>query len=164
MKTRILFSVCCLLFALRVGAQSVFDFGLANNIRTQQTVTAASFVTNTVGTNVTYGAGITNAVKNLALNQYLGAMLAFTPLGTNVGDATLTVTFARSVDGVTYETSPRFTWSVAITGTNALAYYTNLSPLIGPAAYLTNISVVSTETNTALTNVSLKLGGKYYLR
>ena len=70
----------------------------------------------------------------------------------------VTFTFARSADGTTYETTPRFTWVATLNGTTAVVAYTNLSnAVIGPAAYLKCVSIVSAATNANATNVTLRV-------
>ena len=162
-----LFLIGCL--ALPAGfacAQGVtHDFGLANNLRTNETYTSASMVTNTVGTNITYGVAITNDVIDLSLYQNAVAMLAFTPATTNGGTNAITLTFARSLDNVIYETLPRFAFGATIPATTApVALATNLDEYIGCWPFLKLISVNEAEVTSTLTNVSLKLATKRYLR
>jgi hypothetical protein len=68
----------------------------------------------------------------------------------------ITITFARSVDGTTWETTPRFTWATALNGTTAVVTYTNLnSSLIGAAGYLKVISIQNASATVLGTNASL---------
>lgn len=155
-----LFLAAILAVAVSASAQVTFDFGLANNIRASSTVTTAYMVTNTVGTNVTYGVGVTNAVADISLWQNWSGMLAFTPLASNAGTETLTVNLARSMDNVTWETTPGIAFlTTTPASTAAVALYTNLATFIGPAPYVKLVSVVNAATN-ALTNVSFKISAK----
>lgn len=159
------FAATLIVLAFPARAQVTHDFGLANNFITQMLVTASSTVTNVIGTNTYTGSAITNAVRDLALYQNAAAMLTFTPMEANGGTNTLVCTFARSLDSVTYETTPTFGFGVTIPATtNAVALATNLSDYIGPWPYVKLVSVLNGEVTTALTNVSLKLVTKRYLR
>ena len=165
MKKLCVISALCVLLSAFCQAQVPHDFGLANNLRTNETYTSASMVTNTVGTNVTYGAAITNSVRDLSLYQYAAAMLAFTPVTVNGGTNALTCTFARSLDNITYETTPQFTIAITIPATNLpVALATNISDYIGPWPYVKLVSVQNADVTSVLTNVSLKLVTKRYLR
>lgn len=84
----------------------------------------------------------------------VGVVLSFQGAGTN-DVANLTVTFARSVDGTNFETTPRFTWPVTLNATTAVVAYTNLtSSTIGAARWLRVISVQNAGDNNA-TNAAI---------
>lgn len=85
----------------------------------------------------------------------VGLALRFT--GAGAATDNLTLTFARSVDGSNYETTPRFTWRVALNGTTAVVGYTNLvESTIGAARYLKLVSIQNEGTNNA-TNVYVEV-------
>jgi len=78
--------------------------------------------------------------------------------GDAAGTGLITATFARSVDGVYWETTPRFTFIAALNGTTAVVAYTNLvNSIIGPAAYLKCISVTNADGTANATNAVIRV-------
>jgi hypothetical protein len=111
-------------------------------------------VTNTVAasTTITTGLGAASDVRN---NEHVGIMLLFRGLGPSAGNVTLTL--ARSTTGITYETTPQISVTVAANGTNAVVFATNLvSSVIGDWGYLKPVSLQNAATNS-LTNVVLQI-------
>lgn len=106
------------------------------------TVISAGTITN--GTTRTTGFTDISVPKANAL----GVVCRFTGSGTNAVD-NIVVTFARSADGVNFETTPRWTWTIPLNATTAVVGYTNLTDTsFGSAAYLRVVSVQNTGNNS----------------
>jgi hypothetical protein len=72
------------------------------------------------------------------------------------GTENMTFVFVRSADGVTYETSPKITWTIAGTGATAVCAYTNIpTTLIGSAKYLRLESIANGNATYYLTNIQV---------
>jgi hypothetical protein len=110
-------------------------------------------ITNSIVNNATTSANVGRAIK---IDKQDNVGLLFKFQGTAAGTDAITITFARSVDGTTWETTPRFTWATALNGTTAVVTYTNLnSSLIGAAGYLKVISIQNASATVLGTNASL---------
>jgi len=85
--------------------------------------------------------------------------VAFQIFATSLAGSTNAVTanFAKSVDGVTYETTPSVTLAVTANGTNAVSALTNVAT--GAVGYLKLTSIVNGNTN-ALTGVGVTAAKK----
>lgn len=105
--------------------------------------------------NATFTSNTGSPVK-LANHDNVG--FAFRFQGDQAGTGAITLTFARSVDGTNWETTPRFTWSVALNGNTAVVAYTNFpSAVIGAAGYLKVAQIANADANATATNASLTL-------
>jgi hypothetical protein len=67
----------------------------------------------------------------------------------DAGTDNTTVSFAKSVDGTTYETTPSVVVTIANTGTTTVNTITNIN--VGAAGYLRLSSIVNGDTGDALT-------------
>jgi len=82
----------------------------------------------------------------------LGLELQYVSNGAGVSN--LTVTLQRSLDGLVWETTPKFTWVVPFNGTTAAVAYTNLpNTVLGPAAYIRIYSISNSDSVFYATNV-----------
>ena len=78
--------------------------------------------------------------------------------GDAAGTGAVTVTFKRSYDGTTFETTPKFTAIFALNGNTAVVGYTNLSSsVLGAAGYLAIASVQNADGSCNATNCSVLL-------
>ena len=78
--------------------------------------------------------------------------------GDAAGTGLLTLTFARSYDGIVWETTPRFTWQVPLNGTTAVVGVTNIpSTSIYTAGYLKCVSVANADASCNATNCVLRV-------
>jgi hypothetical protein len=116
-------------------------------------VSAVDFISGgTIYSNVTKTTGFT-AVK-IDKHKEVGLQLKFQ--GDRATTGVMTYILARSMDGSTYETSPRLTFAVAANGNTAVVLYTNLtSTWVGSAKYLKIVSIANADTFAGLnfTNV-----------
>jgi hypothetical protein len=112
-------------------------------------------VTNKFTANYTTTANMGNSVK-LTKNDTVGVQVAVQ--GDAAGTGAITATFARSLDGTTWETAPRFTMACALNGTTAVVQYTNFpNTIIGPVGYIKLISVQNADATANATNASIKI-------
>ena len=119
------------------------------DVGTQSIISSATFTNDTTRTT-----GFTDV--KIDKQDNIGVLLSFQ--GNGSGSDEITVTFARSGDGTTFETTPRFTWAIPANGTTAVVAYTNLSSaVIGSAGYLRVISVQNASTNRNMTNSSITI-------
>jgi len=78
--------------------------------------------------------------------------------GDAAGTGAITLTLQRSLDGLIWETTPKFTWATALNGTTAVVAYTNLADtLIGPAAYFRVYSISNGDGTANATNCVLRV-------
>ena len=77
--------------------------------------------------------------------------------GDQAGTGNVTLTFARSHDGTTVETTPRFTRVFALTGNMAVVGYTNLFAANTAARYIVLISAQNADATASATNVTITL-------
>jgi hypothetical protein len=120
------------------------DFGITNSIAAATTNTSAQTIGNA-----------------LPVSKFDSVGLVFNAQGSASGSSNITITFARSLDGTNYETTPQLTWTVAANGTTQVIAYTNLSnTYLGPAAYLKVVSIANANATANMTNASLTLGTK----
>lgn len=77
--------------------------------------------------------------------------------GDQAGTGNVTLTLARSHDGVTIETTPRFTRVFALTGNTAVVGYTNLFAGNTAARYIHLISAQNADASASATNVTISL-------
>ena len=77
--------------------------------------------------------------------------------GSQAGTGLVTLTMARSHDGETIETTPRFTSAFALNGNTAVVGYTNLDTHIKAARYLHLISAQNADASASATNVTITI-------
>jgi len=78
--------------------------------------------------------------------------------GDAAGTGLITMTFARSYDGIAWETTPRFTWQVPLNGTTAVVGVTNIAAsTIQSAAYLKCVSIANADATANATNCVLRV-------
>ena len=143
-KKTITFFACLALLSLPAFAEvGTTSFGTTNRI-------------NAAATNSTAGAaGVGGAVLCDQMNH---AALVIAGSGSASDTGNLLLTFARSGDGTTYETTPRFNVLAALNSTTAIAVWSDVPvTTLGPAYSLKLISVANTNANSAITNFSVKL-------
>lgn len=122
----------------------VKSFGITNSIAANSTLTTAA------------DCGVVVKIDNQD-----NAWLIFRGTGSTAQSGNITFTFARSMDNVTWETSPQFTAVFALASTAETIKWSQLtSTTIGSAAYVKIVSIVNANTTANSTNSSLKLGVK----
>ena len=105
--------------------------------------------------NTSITANLGNAVK-IAKTDNVGIMMACQ--GNASGTGVVTITWARSADGITYETTPRFTTLCVLNNTTAVASYTNISAsVIGPSQFIKLVSIANADATASGTNASIKV-------
>lgn len=77
--------------------------------------------------------------------------------GDQAGTGAITLTWARSKDGSTFETTPRFTVVTALNGNTAVVAFTNLTALTGAAHSLRLISAQNADASASATNVTISI-------
>ena len=112
-------------------------------------------VTNKMQANATTSVNMGNAV-------YIGAQdacgIEVKIQGDAAGTGVQTLTFARSVDNTTFETTPRFTMTTALNGTTAVVCYTNIpNTVIGAAGWLKCVTYQNADAVANATNVTIRL-------
>lgn len=108
------------------------------------------------GTNA-ISANSTNAISQaipVTKNRNIGVQLTFTAATGNTGN--VGCTFATSLDGVNYQSTPGTTLTVAANGTNAVTGVTNIDT--GGAGFLKAVNL--TNAANTLTNVSVQASKK----
>lgn len=111
-------------------------------------------ITNSIAANGTTTANMGNAVL-VDNHDNVSAVLAFQ--GSAAGTGNITVKFARSADGDTYETIG-FTSAIAANGTNAVVGWIDIPvTTLGTAKYLKVLSIANAEAAMVATNASLKI-------
>lgn len=146
MKTKFKFLTAALLSLALFTLPATADIG-----------TKSFGITNTIAANATHtsAANVGGVVK---VDNRDNVGLEFKFAGAGAGTDNITVILKRSVDGVTFETHPRFTWIVAQTTTTPVVAYTNLSTaVIGAAGYLAIHSIQNGSATIDMTNASLKV-------
>jgi len=109
-------------------------------------------ITNTLAASATQTTGVGSVVK---VDDHRDIGLVFRGQGSDEGTGNITLLIGRSADGVTFETTPRFSWVVAAASTNAFVAYTNMTEtVLGAAGYLKVFSIQNAATNS-ITNCSL---------
>jgi hypothetical protein len=122
----------------QVVTGSAVDFGITNTI-TVGTITA------NMGSGVYVGGQSTASLE-----------LQFVSTATNVGN--LTLTFLRSKDNSTWETTPKFTWGIPMNGTNLVVAWTNLpASTLGAAQWIKCIQAVHDTSSGSASSVLLSL-------
>lgn len=115
-------------------------------------------VTNAVPGGVTDTVGIGSAV-DIRTWRLVSLQSSFTGSTTNIGNVVFT--FARSVDGVKYETTPRLTWTLALNTTNEVVGITNLPiDTISGSGFLKVVSVQNTAAGGTAGSLVLKVNRK----
>ena len=113
----------------------------------------------TQGTNAIAGsATVTPATTAVVVTKFDNVAFQFTAHSTADATNAVTANFAKSVDGVTYETTPSVALPVTLNGTNAVSAVTNLST--GAVGYLKLKSIVNSDTN-AVSGASIMAVKKY---
>ena len=116
------------------------DFGATNTIAGSTTIT-------------TVAAGTGNAVK-VDRQDAIGLQTTFQCLA-GAETANVTLTMVRSMDGATWETTPKWTLAIAANGTNTVTCFTNLnSSVIGAAGFVKLVSIQNAATN-GITNLTV---------
>ena len=77
--------------------------------------------------------------------------------GSQAGTGLITCTMARSKDGITFETTPRFTAIAALNGNTAVVAFTNLTALTGGAHSLRLVSVQNADASASATNCTISI-------
>lgn len=112
-------------------------------------------ITNSIINNATTTVNVGTAVK---VNDYDNVGVEFMFQGDRAGTGGLTVTFARSVDNVSWETTPRFAWAPALNGNTAVVAYTNFpSSIIGGAGWIKVVSIANADVSATATNARLRV-------
>jgi len=108
----------------------------------------------TQGTNAIAGSATVSPAAVFTLTKFNNVALQLTAKASGSTDTNaVTASFAKSVDGVTYETTPSVTLAVTSSSTNAITGVTNAA--LGAVGYLKLTSIVNSNTN-ALTGVSVQ--------
>jgi hypothetical protein len=116
---------------------------------------ALSNLTNTIGKATTESANVGDAIK-IDKTDTLGMCLSF--CGDAATNGNIVLTFARSPDNSTWETTPQFTWTVVNNASTNTVCWTNWpDTVIGCAPYLKLVSVSNTNPWVNLTNFTLYL-------
>ena len=111
--------------------------------------------TNSIAANVTTSVNLGNAIK-IGKTDTVGIVHAFQ--GNAAGTGKITYTWARSADGTTWETDPKFATAATLNGTTAVVNYTNLpNTLIGPAQYIKLLSIANADASATATNATVKV-------
>lgn len=103
--------------------------------------------TNSLTASATQTSNLGNVID---LKNYtrLGLQVEFTHSTATPGSGNCVITLARSADGVTYETTPRLTWTIANNNTTQVVAYTNLPTAnIDNVRYIKVVSLQNTATN-----------------
>lgn len=96
-----------------------------------------------------------NSTAKVDDNEIVGVQAVAT--GNQAGTGNITLTFARSGDGVEFETTPRFTWVFALNGTTKVVAYTNLTTTVGAAHSIRLVSVANADASCSATNATILL-------
>lgn len=107
------------------------------------------------GTNVIAASGTlspTNAIITSAKHANVALQASFKLSGTGVGNVVLS--FAKSVDGVRFESTPSVTMTIAASGTNTVAAVSNVS--LGAVPALKLVSVTNANTPSTVAELSVK--------
>lgn len=122
--------------AIQAHAQN-FSIYAANTVLSKQVVT-----------NATTWTPVSRVSLDVSKQNSTG--LQITQWAASATTTNLVYTFARSVDGQSYETTPSITLTYALNGTNILTYVTNLTSLGG--GYLKLVSIQNTDASVVATN------------
>jgi len=115
----------------------------------------AQTATLSTGTNVIAASGTlspTNAVISIQKHLNLGLQASFALSGTGTGNIVLS--FAKSLDGTTFETTPSVTLTIAASGTNTVSGLTNVS--MGAVPKLKLVSVTNANTPSTVAGLVVK--------
>lgn len=142
MKTKYLLIGALSVFAASaIGAVSQDSFGMTNAIAKNATVT-------------------TNLGGGVKVDNYADLSFVWRVYSTHTDAGNITITFARSGDGTTWETGPQFTQTFPITSkTNNPQYvWVNVpATTVGSSAWIKPVSVANTNANIDLTNSVLSV-------
>lgn len=133
---------------------ALFALTVASLVPTQAQGTFSVQTLNT-GTNVIAASGTlspTNAIITARKHLNVGLQAEFALSGTGTGNVVLS--FAKSLDGVTYETVPSVTLTIAGSGTNVVSGLTNVS--MGAAGSLKLVSVTNANTPSTVAGLAVK--------
>lgn len=112
-------------------------------------------ITNSVINNATTSTSMGNVI-NVSKQDFVG--MEFRGQGDRAGTGIQTLTFARSTDGTTFETTPRFTWTLSLNGNTAIVGYTNFpNAVIGGAHSIKLVSIANADASATVTNTSLRV-------
>lgn len=98
---------------------------------------------------VVAASGTSNTVDTITLTKYEDVAIHIKTYLAGSGTDNTVISYSKSVDGVTYETTPSVVVTIANTGTTAVNTVTNIS--MGAAGYLKIASIVNGDTGDALT-------------
>ena len=115
--------------------------------------TAYSSSTNSIGTNAT----VTNNVT-ISATKVADIGLGVTARGASGATGNITATFARSLDGTNWVSSPTITVAVPLSGTNVVTAVTNIT--LGAVGYLRLNTVANGDPASVATNVAVKVAKK----
>ena len=93
--------------------------------------------------------GTSNNVDVVTLTKYEDLTIYIKTQLAGSGTDNTVVSYSKSVDGVTYETTPSVVLTIANTGTTAVNTVTNIN--VGAAGYLRLTSIVNGDTGDVLT-------------
>jgi hypothetical protein len=93
--------------------------------------------------------GTSNTVDTITLTKYEDVAVHVKTQLAGSGTDNTVISYSKSVDGVTYETTPSVVLTIANTGTTAVNTVTNIS--MGACGYLKIASIVNGDTGDALT-------------
>lgn len=133
----------------------ILVIALVANTQAQQ----YSVSTLSTGTNVIAASGTlspASAVVTATKNDNIALQMTFALSGTGVGNVVMKT--ARSVDGVTYETVPSGTLTVAASGTNTVGGVLNIST--AGAGYVKVVSVENANTPSTVAGLVIKAAKK----
>lgn len=107
----------------------------------------------TIYSNVSKATGFTD----VKIDKHKEVGLQFKFQGDRATTGTMTFTLARSMDGTTFETTPRMIYAVAANGNTVVTLCTNLtSTWVGPYKYIRMVSVANADANAALNFTNLQ--------
>lgn len=115
--------------------------------------TAYSSGTNTIATNGT----VTNNFV-IAATKVTDIGLAISARAVGAATGNITATFARSLDGTNWVSTPNITLAVAANGTNPVTAVTNIT--VGAVGFLRLNTVAYADPTSVLTNVSVTFSRK----
>jgi hypothetical protein len=125
---------------------------LAVSAQAQQYSVNTLSTTNAISANTTITPG-----SVIAATKHLNVALQPSFALANSGTANVTFSFARSVDGTTFESTPSVSLVVAANGTNTVTGFTNVS--MGAGGYL-KLTSVANANSTNVTGLNVLYGIK----
>lgn len=139
----------------RAGFSLVLGLVLGGVSALGQVTIVQDSIASTLGTNATATANLGAGVQ--VTRGPVGVEFTFAGSAAGATDGSVTLTIARSADGVTWETTPGIALALTPNGTNTVVGVTNISDAaVGAFNWVKAVKLVNGSTNGSLSGLALR--------